>query len=71
MEFKIDGLTNGYDENERHVTVRTSSDGENLVLSTGIVEGNVYEARLDWRQGLALSAALKALADSLVDADAD
>ena len=71
MEFKMDDLTNGYDDNERHVTVRTSNDGENLVLSTGIVEGNVYEARLDCRQGLALSAALKALADSLVNEDAD
>lgn len=48
MEFRIDGLMSD-DDNERHVTV--SKKGSRVMLSTGIVGGNVYEATLKPRTG--------------------
>ena len=61
MEFIIDGLVDA-EENERHITIRRAgSRNPRLVLSTGIVGGNVYEAELSRAKAFTLARAIKAL----------
>ena len=63
MQFVLDGLSDD-DGNKRHVTVSTTPTRRRVVLSTGIVGGNAYEATMNAKQALALSRALKTLAES-------